>query len=259
MNDIFVLAIPFFGTSLGAAMVFFMKGEMNSRIEKLLLGFASGVMLAASVWSLLIPAIEMAEGQGSGITWAPAAIGLLMGVGVLFLLDKLLAGLYLEVQGEEEEQNSPRKVMMLVLAVMIHNFPEGMALGVAFAGAKLAETGITMAGVFILAVGIAIQNFPEGVIVSMPLHSTGAGRCKAFMWGVMSGVVELAGSLITILTATLVVPVVPYFLAFAAGAMIYVVVEELIPELKEKLQGGIGTIGVAIGFSVMMILDVALG
>lgn len=259
MNDIFIIAIPFLGTTLGAAMVFFMKSEMNSGVEKLLLGFASGVMIAASVWSLLIPAIEMAEEQRNAMAWLPATVGFLMGMGGLFILNRLLPLIRVEGECTDAQRISLKKTTMLVLAVTIHNLPEGMAMGVIFAGAKVAGTGITMASVFVLAVGIGIQNFPEGAIISMPLRAAGASRKKAFLYGFLSGVVEPIGSIITILLAALVVPVLPYFLAFAAGAMVYVVVEELIPEFQENHHGSIGTIGVAFGFALMMILDVALG
>ena len=258
MKDYFIILIPFLGTALGSAMVFFMKREMNRKLEKLLLGFASGVMIAASVWSLLIPAIEMSEEQG-GIEWLPATVGFLLGMGFLLLLDSLIPHLHMDSDKPEGLKSGFGKTTMLVLAVTLHNLPEGMAVGVTFAGALLGNTGITMAGALVLAVGIAIQNFPEGAIISMPLRGAGASRGKAFLYGVLSGVVEPIGSVITILLAAQVVPILPYLLAFAAGAMIYVVVEELIPEAQSGEHTNIGIVGVAIGFALMMVLDIALG
>lgn len=258
MKEFAIIGIPFLGTALGAAMVFFMKKEMNPKLEKMLLGFASGVMIAASVWSLLIPAIEMAEEQGKA-AWLPASAGFLLGMGFLLLLDSLVPHLHIDSEKPEGVKSGFQKTTMLVLAVTLHNLPEGMAVGVTFAGAMLEDTGITMAGALTLAIGIAIQNFPEGAIISMPLRSAGASKGKAFVYGVLSGVVEPVGSVITILLAAHVVPILPYLLAFAAGAMVYVVVEELIPESQSGEHTNIGTIGVAAGFVLMMVLDVALG
>ena len=258
MKDFIIIAIPFLGTVLGSAMVFFMKKEMDAKLGKLLLGFASGVMIAASVWSLLIPAIEMSEEQGKW-SWLPATAGFLLGMGFLLLLDSLVPHLHIDSEKPEGMKSGFRKTTMLVLAVTLHNLPEGMAVGVTFAGAMLAGTGITMAGALALAVGIAIQNFPEGAIISMPLRSAGASKGKAFLYGLLSGIVEPVGSIITILLAAQVVPILPYLLAFAAGAMIYVVVEELIPEAQAGEHTNIGTVGVAIGFALMMVLDIALG
>ena len=258
MKDFIIIAIPFLGTVLGSAMVFFMKKEMDAKLGKLLLGFASGVMIAASVWSLLIPAIEMSEEQGKW-SWLPATAGFLLGMGFLLLLDSLVPHLHIDSEKPEGMKSGFRKTTMLVLAVTLHNLPEGMAVGVTFAGAMLAGTGITMAGALALAVGIAIQNFPEGAIISMPLRSAGASKGKAFLYGVLSGIVEPVGSIITILLAAQVVPILPYLLAFAAGAMSYVVVEELIPEAQAGEHTNIGTVGVAIGFALMMVLDIALG
>ena len=258
MKDYFIILIPFLGTALGSAMVFLMKREMNGKLEKLLLGFASGVMIAASVWSLLIPAIEMSEEQG-GIEWLPATVGFLLGMGFLLLLDSLIPHLHMDSEKPEGIQSGLGKTTMLVLAVTLHNLPEGLAVGVTFAGALLGNAGITMAGALALAVGIAIQNFPEGAIISMPLRGAGASRKKAFLYGVLSGVVEPIGSVITILLASKVIPILPYLLAFAAGAMIYVVVEELIPETQSGEHTNVGIVGVAIGFALMMVLDVALG
>lgn len=258
MNLVIGLAIPFLGTTLGAAMVFLMKNKINNKIEKLLLGFASGVMIAASIWSLLIPAIEMSESQGK-IAWVPATIGFLLGITFLLVLDSVIPHLHLKSDKPEGIKSKLKKTTMMVFAVTLHNIPEGMAVGVTFAGALTQNAGITMAGAFALAIGIAIQNFPEGAIISMPLKSEGMSKPKAFLYGTLSGIVEPIGAIITILLTNAVVPMLPYLLAFAAGAMIYVVVEELIPESQAGEHSNIGTIGVAIGFVVMMILDVALG
>lgn len=252
------IAIPFVGTSLGAGMVFFMKREMSAQLQKLLLGFASGVMIAASIWSLLIPAIEMAEATGT-VAWVPALIGFLIGVGFLLLLDVLIPHLHLNSDCPEGKPCGLGKSLMLVLAVTLHNIPEGMAVGVVLAGMLSGGEVITTAGAFALAVGIAIQNFPEGAIISMPLVSTGLSRRKAFRYGFLSGIVEPIGAVITILLTSLVTPILPYILSFAAGAMIYVVVEELIPEAQAGEHSNIGTIGAALGFALMMVLDVALG
>lgn len=252
------LALPFIGTSLGAACVFFMKSKMNRTIERMLTGFAAGVMVAASIWSLLIPAMEQSENMGM-FAFVPAAAGFWIGIFFLLMLDHLIPHLHMNSKNAEGPKSKMQKTTMLVLAVALHNIPEGMAVGVTFAGALLGNAQITMAGAFTLALGIAIQNFPEGAIISMPLKSQGASRKKAFVYGVLSGLVEPIGAVLTIVLAGLIVPVLPYFLAFAAGAMIYVVVEELIPESQAGEHTNIGTIGVAIGFVVMMVLDVALG
>lgn len=252
------LAIPFLGTTLGAAMVFLMRNKMNSKVEKLLLGFASGVMIAASVWSLLIPSIDMAEGQGK-VAWIPAAIGFILGIVFLLVLDSVIPHLHLNNEKPEGIKAKLKKTTMMVFAVTLHNIPEGMAVGVTFAGALIGNAGITMAGAFALAIGIAIQNFPEGAIISMPLKGEGVSKIKAFIYGVLSGIVEPIGAAITILLTNSIIEVLPYLLSFAAGAMIYVVVEELIPESQAGEHSNIGTIGVSIGFVIMMILDVALG
>ncbi len=252
------LMIPFAGTTLGSAMVFFMRRGMNKGVERLLLGFASGVMIAASVWSLLIPAIDMAKEQGQ-IAWIPAAGGFLGGMAFLLVLDSLIPHLHMESDKPEGVETSLKKTTMLVLAVTLHNIPEGMSVGVTFAGALIGDAGITMAGAFALAVGIAIQNFPEGAIISMPLRSEGVSRGRSFAYGALSGIVEPIGAFITILLAEQIVSALPVLLAFAAGAMIYVVVEELIPEAQAGSHSNIGTVGVAIGFVIMMILDVSLG
>ena len=257
-NILLGILIPFVGTTLGSAMVFFMRREMNGRVQKALLGFASGVMIAASVWSLLIPAIEMSEEQ-SNIAWVPAAIGFLLGIGFLLLLDTMTPHIHLTEEEPEGIKADLKKTTMLVLAVTLHNIPEGMAVGVTFAGVMTGNTTITLAAAFVLAIGIAIQNFPEGAIISMPLRGEGISRRRAFLYGTVSGIVEPIAAFITILLTGLVVPILPYLLAFAAGAMIYVVVEELIPESQSGKHTNIGTIGVAFGFVMMMVLDVALG
>ena len=257
-NILLGIMIPFAGTTLGSAMVFFMKKEMNQRLQKLLLGFASGVMIAASVWSLLIPAIEMAEDAG-GIAWIPAAAGFLLGMGFLLVLDTVTPHLHFTEEKPEGMPSHLKKTTMLVLAVTLHNIPEGMAVGVTFAGAMTGNGTLTLAGAFALSVGIAIQNFPEGAIISMPLKGQGISRTRAFAYGTLSGIVEPVAAFFTILLTGLVVPFLPYLLAFAAGAMIYVVVEELIPEMAEGKHSNVGTIAFALGFVVMMVLDVALG
>lgn len=258
MNLFIGLAIPFLGTTLGAAMVFLMKNKMNKKVEKLLLGFASGVMIAASIWSLLIPSIEMSEKQNQ-ISWIPAAIGFLLGIVFLLVLDSVIPHLHLNNEKPEGIKSKLKKTTMMVFAVTLHNIPEGMAVGVTFAGAIIGNAGITMAGAVALAIGIAIQNFPEGAIISMPLKSEGMSKGRAFGLGTLSGIVEPIGAIVTILLTNAVIPILPYLLSFAAGAMIYVVVEELIPESQAGEHSNIGTIGVAIGFTIMMILDVALG
>ena len=258
LDVILGILLPFAGTTLGAAMVFFMRKEMNEKLQKGLLGFASGVMIAASVWSLLIPAIEMAE-EGGQIAWIPAAAGFLLGIGFLLLLDTVTPHQHFQESEPEGIQASLRKTTMLMLAVTLHNIPEGMAVGVTFAGVLSDNVLITMTGAFVLSAGIAIQNFPEGAIISMPLRAEGMGKGKAFLYGTLSGVVEPIGAILTILAAGLVLPILPYLLSFAAGAMIYVVVEELIPEMSEAPHSNVGTIFFAVGFALMMTLDVALG
>ena len=252
------ILIPFFGTALGSATVFFMKDKINVKLQKLLLGFASGVMIAASVWSLIIPCIEMAESQGK-VAWAPAAVGFLLGMGFLLALDSIIPHLHLNSKEPEGVKSKLKKSTMLVLAVTLHNIPEGMAVGVVFAGLLAENAAISMTGAFALSIGIALQNFPEGAIISTPLKSEGVSKSKAFLYGALSGAVEPVGALVTILLTAVVTPILPYFLSFAAGAMIYVVVEELIPESQEGSHSNIATIGVAAGFVIMMILDVALG
>ena len=252
------IMIPFMGTILGAGMVFLLKKEINTLLQKALLGFASGVMMAASVWSLIIPAIDMAETQGQ-IPWVPAAVGFLLGMLFLLVLDSIMPHLHLDKEEPEGIKANLKKSTMLVFAVTLHNIPEGMAVGVVFAGLMAENMVISAAGAFALSIGIAIQNFPEGAIISMPLRSEGMTRRKAFTYGALSGVVEPIAAVITILLTNIVQPILPYLLSFAAGAMIYVVVEELIPESQAGEHSNIGTIGVAIGFVIMMILDIALG
>ena len=251
------IMIPFIGTMLGSSCVFFMKKEMKPFLKKSLLGFASGVMVAAGVWSLLIPAIDMSEAMGK-FAFVPAATGFGAGMAFLLLMDKIVPHLHLESTKPEGPKTDLKKTTMLVLAVTLHNIPEGMAVGVAFAGLLASGSPITLTGAFALAVGIAIQNFPEGAIISMPLRSEGAGKGKAFLYGMISGIVEPLGALVTILLTSLTKPMLPYLLAFAAGAMLYVVVEELIPEASEGEHSNVGTVGFAVGFIIMMILDVAL-
>lgn len=258
MNVLIGILIPFLGTTLGSSLVLFMKNNMNKKIEKVLLGFASGVMIAASVWSLLIPAIDMSEQQGH-IPWLAAAIGFMLGIIFLLILDQIIPHLHLHSKKPEGVESNLKKTTMMVLAVTLHNLPEGMAVGVVFAGFLVGNVEISLAGAFALSVGIAIQNFPEGAIISMPLKSEGLSKKKAFLYGMLSGIVEPIGAIGTILLTNLVVPILPYLLSFAAGAMIYVVVEELIPESQSGAHSNLGTIGAALGFVIMMILDVALG
>lgn len=253
------IMIPFAGTALGAACVFFLKHEMKPLVQRSLLGFASGVMVAAAVWSLLIPAMDMSEAMGK-FAFIPGAVGFLLGILFLLGMDKLIPHLHIGASQPEGKKSSLRKTTMLVLAVTLHNIPEGMAVGVVFAGMLAENTEITLAGAMALSVGIAIQNFPEGAIISLPLRSEkGMGKGKAFLYGALSGAVEPLGAFLTVLLFRFVQPVLPYLLAFAAGAMIYVVVEELIPEASQGEHSNIGTIGFAAGFVLMMILDVALG
>lgn len=252
------LLIPLAGTVLGAGMVFFMRNKMNVKLEKFLLGFASGVMIAASVWSLIIPSIDIAKEHGT-VAWVPAGAGFIIGMIFLLVLDSLIPHLHLKSSQPEGLKTKWKKTTMMVLAVTLHNIPEGMAVGVIFAGVLAGNTEITLAGAFALAIGIAIQNFPEGAIISIPLRTEGMSKTKAFVYGALSGVVEPIGAAVTIVLTNAVIPILPYLLSFAAGAMIYVVVEELIPESQAGKHSNIGTIGVAAGFVLMMVLDVALG
>ena len=251
------ILIPFLGTGLGAAMVFFLKKQISGGVQKALTGFAAGVMVAASFWSLLQPALDSSAGMGS-LAFLPAAIGFLVGGGFLLGLDVVTPHMHMDRQNEGPRSGF-RRTTKLIFAVTLHNIPEGMAVGVVYAGLRSGSAGITAAGALTLALGIAIQNFPEGAIVSMPLLAEGMPRKKTFWMGVLSGAVEPVAAVITMLAAGLVTPVMPYFLAFAAGAMMYVVVEELIPEMSEGKHSNIGTVAFSLGFVLMMILDVTLG
>jgi ZIP family zinc transporter len=252
------ILIPLIGTTLGAGCVLFLKNTFKPLLQKGLLGFASGIMVAAAIWSLLIPALTMSESMRK-LSFIPAVVG--FGLGILFLLimDQIIPHLHIDSDKPEGIKSSLKNNTMLVLAVTLHNIPEGMAVGVTFASLAIGRNGITAAGAIALSIGIAIQNFPEGAIISLPLKSGGTSRKKAFLLGMLSGVVEPIAALITVLMTSLVVPILPYLLSFAAGAMIYVVVEELIPEASAGEHSNIGTIGFAIGFMIMMALDVALG
>lgn len=257
--EIFIgIALPFMGTILGAFLVFFMKNNLNEKIEKILLGFAAGVMMAASVWSLLIPAIEMSSAMEQ-LSFFPAAAGFMLGILFLLLLDSVIPHLHFESDTPEGVHSKLKKTTMLVLAVTLHNIPEGMAVGVVLAGAYYGNSLITVSGALALSIGIAIQNFPEGAIISLPLKGEGVSKTKSFLYGVASGVVEPIAAVLTIGLLRFIVPVLPYLLAFAAGAMIYVVVEELIPESQANSHTNLSTIALAIGFVLMMILDIALG
>ena len=252
------IIIPFFGTALGASMVFLLKDKINDRIQKILLGFASGVMIAASIWSLITPAIDMSSHLA--LPWLPASIGFLLGIAFLLVLDTVIPHLHLnsdEVEGIQGKK-SLKKSTMLVLAVTLHNIPEGMAVGVVLAGAYYGNELLSMSAALALSIGIALQNLPEGAIISMPLIGEGYTKPKAFLSGALSGIVEPIAAAITILLISFIEPILPYLLAFAAGAMIYVVVEELIPESQEGKHSNIATISLAIGFVLMMILDIAL-
>ena len=253
------LMIPFIGTAAGAGCVFFLRNQLKPLVQKILLGFASGVMVAASVWSLLIPAMDQSENMGK-FAFVPAAVGFLLGIGFLLLMDRVTPHLHLGCNEAEGPKCSLKKTTMLVLAVTLHNIPEGMAVGVVFAGMLANQAEISLMAAMALSIGIAIQNFPKGAIISLPLRSEeGMGKGKAFLYGAVSGIVEPVAAGITILLFRFIQPLLPYLLAFAAGAMIYVVVEELIPEASEGEHSNIGTIGFAAGFVLMMILDVALG
>ena len=258
MEAFFGVLLPFLGTSLGAACVFFMKSTLGGAVQRSLTGFAAGVMTAASVWSLLIPAIEQ-SGELGGLAFLPAFLGFWLGVLFLLTLDHVIPHLHAGSEQAEGPESRLRRTTMMVLAVTLHNIPEGMAVGVVYAGYISGSGQITAAGALALSLGIAIQNFPEGAVISMPLRAEGMKKGKAFAGGVLSGVVEPVGAVLTILCAGLIVPALPYLLSFAAGAMLYVVVEELIPEMSQGRHSNIGTVFFAVGFSVMMVLDVALG
>lgn len=258
MNIFIGILIPLIGTSLGAACVYIMKKEISVFTNKLLLGFASGVMIAASVWSLIIPSVDMSSEMGR-LSFLPSAIGISVGIIFLLIIDKMVPHLHAYSDKPEGiKQSSIKKTTMLVLAVVIHNIPEGMAVGIVFAGSINEGTLITLTGAFALSIGIAIQNFPEGAIISMPLKSQGFSKNKSFYYGFLSGIVEPIAAIITIMFSSVITPLMPYLLSFAAGAMIYVVVEELIPEASKGEHSDISTIAFSIGFIIMMILDIAL-
>lgn len=252
------ILIPFLGTTLGAACVLFMKNKLNNKVRKALTGFASGVMVAASIWSLIIPAIEQSSGMGK-LSFLPAFIGFWCGILFLLVLDKAVPHLHLDSEESEGPKVQLKKTTMLVFAVTLHNIPEGMAVGVVFAGVISGKSGISIMGAMVLAIGIAIQNFPEGAIISMPLKAEGIGKGRAFLYGTLSGAVEPVAALITVMASGFIVPALPYLLSFAAGAMLYVVVEELIPEMSEGKHSNVGTVLFSLGFTIMMMLDVALG
>lgn len=252
------LLIPFIGTALGSMMVLTMKKDIDRKLQRGLTGFAAGVMVAASVWSLLIPAIEQAKGNMGRFACVPAVFGFCLGMLFLLFLDCVIPHMHLDESVEGPKKNI-KKTTMLVLAVVLHNIPEGMAVGVVFAGLKAGNEYISASGAIALAIGIAIQNFPEGAIISMPLYANGAGKGKACIQGILSGAVEPLAGLVTVMLSSIIIPWMPYLLSFAAGAMIYVVVEELIPEMSEGEHSNIGTVAFMIGFSLMMALDVSLG
>lgn len=258
MEAFYGILIPFLGTSLGAACVFFLKKTLRDAVQRALTGFAAGVMVAASVWSLLIPAIAQSAALGRW-SFLPAALGFWAGILFLLALDHIIPHLHAKSGQAEGPKSRLQRTTMMVLAVTLHNIPEGMAVGVVYAGYLTGTAQISAAGALALSLGIAIQNFPEGAIISLPLRAEGHSRIRAFAGGVLSGIVEPVGAVLTVLAARFVAPALPYFLSFAAGAMLYVVVEELIPEMSEGKHSNIGTIFFAVGFSVMMILDVALG
>ena len=258
MTIVIGLLIPLLGTMLGSAMFFFMKDNIPERIQKLLLGFASGIMVAASVWSLLIPAMEMDSAKGA---WSvvPAAVGFLLGIAFLLLIDEMTPHLHLGTSRPEGPRSRMTRTAMLAMAVTIHNLPEGMAVGVVFAGAEEGVSTISLASAIAISLGIAIQNIPEGAIISMPMRAEGNSKWRSFIIGSLSGAVEPIGGLIVVMLASFIMPILPYTLAFAAGAMLYVVVEELIPEASTGEHSNLNTVGFAIGFVLMMVLDVVMG
>ena len=258
MTAFYGILLPFLGTVMGAGCVFFLKRSLGTQVQRALTGFAAGVMVAASIWSLLIPAMEQAADMGKGAV-IPAAAGFWLGILFLLILDRLIPHLHRNADQPEGVKSGFGRTTMLLLAVTLHNIPEGMAVGVVYAGFLTGNDEITAAGALALSLGIAIQNFPEGAIISMPLRAEGMKKGQAFLSGVLSGIVEPLGAVLTILAAQFVVPALPYLLSFAAGAMLYVVVEELIPEMSAGKHSNIGTVSFALGFSVMMVLDVVLG
>lgn len=252
------ILVPFLGTTLGAAAVFFVKGKLNRQFQRALTGFAAGVMVAASVWGLLLPSMEQAEHMGK-FAFVPAVAGLWAGILFLMLLDKVIPHLHMNSDHAEGPKSNLGRSAMMILAVALHNLPEGMAVGVILAGAVTGAEGVSAAAALTLSLGIAIQNFPEGAIISIPLRDGGMSRRRSFTYGMLSGVVEPVGAVATLLLAEMIVPALPYLLSFAAGAMLYVVVEELIPEMSEGEHSHIGTILFAVGFTAMMVLDIVLG
>ncbi|MDO4174245.1 MAG: ZIP family metal transporter [Eubacteriales bacterium] len=250
--------LPFAGTALGSACVLFMRDKLEPMVQRALTGFAAGVMTAAAIWSLLIPAMDQAAGLGK-LACVPAVVGFWLGILFLLLLDKTIPHLHTNSDEPEGLRADLKKTTMLVLAVTLHNIPEGMAVGVVFAGWVSGNAGITVMGAMALSIGIAIQNFPEGAIISMPLHAEGMGKGRAFLCGALSGIVEPAAAFLTVLASGWIVPMLPYLLSFAAGAMLYVVIEELIPEMSAGRHSNLGTIAFSIGFTLMMALDTALG
>ncbi len=258
INILIGILIPFIGTTIGSACVFLLKDQMGHRTERIFTGFAAGVMVAASIWSLLIPALEQSEDMGN-LSFIPAAAGFALGVAFLLLLDALIPHIHQSTGEEEGIKSSLSNTAKLLLAVTIHNIPEGIAVGVVFAGVISGNTQISFSGALALALGIAIQNFPEGAIISMPLKSKGIRKGRAFLYGSLSGAVEPAAAILTIALSNIMIPILPYLLGFAAGAMMYVVVEELVPEMSQGEHSNIGVIAFSVGFLIMMILDVALG
>ena len=252
------ILIPFFGTMLGASMVFFMKKNINEKLEKVLLGFAGGVMIAASIWSLILPSIELSSNMGN-LSFIPALVGIVLGMLFLLLLDSIIPHLHINSQNPEGMPSKLKRTTMLMLSVTLHNIPEGLATGIVLAGAYFGSAEMSMAGALVLAVGIAIQNFPEGAVISMPLKGEGLTKSKSFLYGSASGIVEPIFAILTILFTKLVTPILPYLLSFSAGAMIYVVVEELLPESQTGNHTNMATLSFMFGFVIMMVLDVALG
>ena len=252
------ILIPFLGTTLGASCVLFMKKMMNKMVQRALTGFAAGIMISASVWSLLIPSMDYAAEMGK-FAFVPAVVGFWIGILFLLAMDHIIPHLHMDTDKAEGPKSKLKKTTMLVFAVTLHNIPEGMAVGVVLAAMQAEQSGITIGAALALAIGIAIQNFPEGAIISLPLRSEGTGKGKAFLYGALSGIVEPIAAIITIAAASIVIPILPYLLSFAAGAMIYVVIEELLPEASTGSHSNIATIWFSVGFLLMMILDVALG
>ena len=258
MEIALIILIPFLGTIIGSAFVYLLKDKINEKVQKILIGFASGVMLAASIWSLLIPSIESSSSMGN-LSFIPAVVGFLLGIGFLLLLDTLVPHMHIDSEEPEGLKSNAKKQNMFLFAITLHNIPEGMAVGVVLASAINGSTPITMMAALSLSIGIALQNIPEGAIVSTPLRKEGLSKNKSFIYGILSGIVEPIAICVTIIFSSIITPILPYVLSFAAGAMLYVIVEELIPETQSGKHTNIGTISFAIGFVLMMILDVALG